>query len=69
MREKFFNNGKIINFLNKEMLSYRFRIYPSKTVEQKLGEHLELCRWLYNRLLYELNKAGEEDRRITQKDT
>ncbi|BDC36537.1 MAG: transposase [Candidatus Methanoliparum thermophilum] len=51
------------------MLSYRFRIYPSKKIEQKLKEHLELCRWLYNRLLEELNKAKSEDRKITKKET
>lgn len=51
------------------MLSYKFRIYPSKIVQTKLNEQLELCRWLYNRLLYELNKAREEGRKITQKDT
>ncbi len=50
---------------NKEMLSYRFRIYPSKTIQQKLSEHLELCRWIYNRLLEELNKTKGE---LTQKD-
>ena len=36
--------------------SYKFRLYPSKAVETKLLEHLELCRWLYNRLLEEINK-------------
>ncbi|MGQ9781841.1 MAG: RNA-guided endonuclease InsQ/TnpB family protein [Nitrososphaeria archaeon] len=51
------------------MLSYRFRIYPSKAIEQKLGEHLDLCRWLYNQLLEELNRAKRENRKITQKDT
>lgn len=51
------------------MLSYKFRIYPSKTIQAKLTEQLELCRWLYNRLLFELNKAKEEGRKIKQKDT
>jgi len=51
------------------MLSYRFRVYPSKTAQQKLSEHLELCRWLYNRLLEELNRAKRENRKVTQKDT
>ncbi|HIH70370.1 helix-turn-helix domain-containing protein [Methermicoccus shengliensis] len=27
------------------MLSYKFRLYPSKTVEAKLNEHIELCLW------------------------
>ncbi len=43
------------------MLSYKFHIYPSKTVQAKLQEQLELCRWLYNilyilpiRIIYEV---------------
>jgi len=51
------------------MLGYKFRIYPSKTVQATLQEHLELCRWLYNRLLFELNKAKEEGRKLKQTDT
>jgi len=51
------------------LLSYRFRLYPSKSIQARLTEHLELCRWLYNRLLSEVNKAKEEKRRITQRDT
>ena len=50
-------------------ISYRFRIYPSKTIEARLNEQLELCRWLYNKLLEEVNKAGKESRKITRKDT
>jgi len=51
------------------LLSYKFRIYPSKTIEAKLNEQLELCRWLYNRLLEETNKARKEGRKITRRDT
>jgi len=51
------------------MLSYKFRIYPSKTIQKKLQEQLELCRWLYNRLLFELNKAKKESRTLKPKDT
>ncbi len=51
------------------MLSYRFRLYPSKAVEAELLRHLELCRWLYNRLLEELNRAKAEGRNLMQKDT
>ncbi|MBM5805859.1 MAG: IS200/IS605 family element transposase accessory protein TnpB [Candidatus Verstraetearchaeota archaeon] len=51
------------------MLSYRFRLYPSKAVEAELLRHLELCRWLYNRLLGELNRARAEGRRLSPKDT
>jgi len=51
------------------MLSYKFRIYPSKTIQQKLNEQIELCKWLYNRLLSELNKAKDECRKLKPKDT
>ena len=51
------------------LISYKFRIYPSKTVESKLNEQLELCRWLYNKLLEEVNRVRKEGRKITQKDT
>lgn len=51
------------------MLSQKFRLYPSKTMENRLEENLELCRWLYNRLLEELNKAKTEGRKLTQRDT
>ena len=51
------------------LISYKFRIYPSKTIQAKLQEQLELCRWLYNRLLEELNKAKEEGRKLKPKDT
>jgi len=51
------------------MLSFKFRMYPSKTIHAKLNEHLELCRWLYNRLLGELNTAKVEGRKITQLET
>jgi putative transposase len=54
---------------NKEMLSYRLRIYPSKTAQEKLVKQLELCRWLYNRLLEELNRAKTEGRKITPLET
>jgi putative transposase len=51
------------------LLSYRFRIYPSKAVQAKLQEYMELCCWLYNRLLEELNRAREEGRKLKQADT
>ncbi|MEM2874470.1 MAG: transposase [Candidatus Hadarchaeales archaeon] len=51
------------------MLSYRFRIYPSKTAQQVLNRHIELCRWLYNRLLSELNLAREKGIRLKRTDT
>jgi putative transposase len=51
------------------MFSYKFRIYPSKAIEQKLCEQLEACRWLYNQLLEELNRARMEKRKVSQHDT
>nr|MDO8082283.1 transposase [Candidatus Freyarchaeota archaeon] len=51
------------------MRGYRFRLHPSKMIQQKLSEQIELCRCLYNRLIEELNKAKREGRRITQRDT
>ena len=51
------------------MLSYRFRLYPSKTCERELNRQLELCRWLYNRLLSELNLAHEKGIKLTRNHT
>nr|MDO8080694.1 helix-turn-helix domain-containing protein [Candidatus Freyarchaeota archaeon] len=42
------------------MRGYRFKLHPSKTIQQKLNEQMELCRGLYNRLLEELNNARKE---------
>ena len=33
------------------MLTYKFRLYPTKTQEKKLEETLEICRRSYNRML------------------
>ena len=51
------------------MLSLKFRIYPSKQMQERLSEQLELCRWLYNRLLEELNYPHTEGRKTTQGNT
>jgi putative transposase len=53
---------------NSKLLSYRFRLYPSKRTEKVLLQQLDLCRWLYNRLLEELNKTKAEGRRLSQRD-
>jgi len=37
------------------IISYRYPIFPSREVEQKLVEALDTCRWLYNRLLVPLH--------------
>jgi putative transposase len=44
------------------MLSYKFRIYPNKEIENKLLENLELHRQTYNILLAELNNQKEIDK-------
>jgi len=51
------------------MLSYKFRLYPSKTAERTLNRHMGLCRWLYNRLLSELTMAKEKGIKLKQGDT
>ncbi len=51
------------------IISYKFRIYPSKTIEARPKEQLELSRWLYNRLLEEINKAREKNRKINWRET
>ncbi|USH00836.1 transposase [Thermococcus argininiproducens] len=47
------------------MLAYRFRIYPSKTQQETMLQHMELCRWLYNQLL----KAKRENPNLRKYDT
>jgi len=49
--------------------SYKFRLYPNKKVEKILEEHLEISRWLYNKLLEQINNARENNVKITQRDT
>jgi|GEM_PF-5809304 putative transposase len=51
------------------MLSYRLRLYPSKTAERALNRQLELCSLLYNSLLSELNSAREKGMKLKQMDT
>ena len=51
------------------MLSYRFRLYSSKTCEKSLNRQMALCRWLYNRLLSELNLARDKRIKLRRTDT
>ena len=51
------------------IISYRYPIFPSREVEQKLVEALDTCRWLYNRLLEEMNKARESGKTLRTYDT
>ncbi len=50
------------------MLTCKYRIYPNREVEAKLLEALETCRWLYNRLLEDSNKAREAGNLLTKYD-
>jgi len=50
-------------------ISYKYRIYPNKATEQKLNEALDTCRWLYNRLLQEMNEAKERGITLGKLDT
>jgi putative transposase len=51
------------------MLSYRFRLYPSKRIQETLNDHIELCRWLYNKLLAEVNTARQQGREVGKNTT
>ena len=42
------------------MRIYRFRLYPSKKIEKILNKHLELCRFVYNKLLEILKEKEKE---------
>ena len=51
------------------MKTYKFRAYPSDNLQQKIDEQIEICRFLYNTLLSEINKARKEGREIKRADT
>ena len=44
------------------MITYKFRLYPNKTQEQKLLETLEKCRFVYNKMLEGLNGQDKTNR-------
>lgn len=48
---------------------YKFRLYPSLSVQKKLIAHREECRWLYNRLLEEIKRTYKKGRKINQLET
>ena len=39
------------------IVSYKYLIFPNRITQWKLAENLDACRWLYNRLLQDLNDA------------
>jgi putative transposase len=42
------------------MISYKYPIFPNKITQWELADNLDACRWLYNRLLKDLNDAKEK---------
>ncbi|MHB8119377.1 MAG: RNA-guided endonuclease InsQ/TnpB family protein [Methanothrix sp.] len=51
------------------MISYKCPIFPNKITQWKLAESLDACRWLYNRLLKDLNDAKEKGIKLKIYDT
>jgi len=51
------------------IVSYKYPIFPSKITQWKLAENLDACRWLYNRLLQDLNVAKEKGIKLKPYDT
>jgi len=51
------------------LLSYKYRAYPDKGTDIRLNTALDTCRWLYNRLLEELNVARENGISLTMYKT
>ena len=51
------------------MISYKYPIFPNKITQRKLAENLDACRWLYNRLLQDLNEAKEIGIKLKTYDT
>ena len=51
------------------MISYKYPIFPNKITQWKLAENLDACRWLYNRLLQDLNEAKEKGIKLKTYDT
>jgi putative transposase len=51
------------------MISYKYPIFPDNITAWKLSENLDACRWLYNRLLEDLNGAKEKGIKLKTYDT
>ncbi|HSD59142.1 MAG TPA: transposase, partial [Methanotrichaceae archaeon] len=51
------------------MISYKYPIFPDKATQQKLAEALDACRWLYNKLLQEINEARARGIKLTKYET
>ncbi|HQF16930.1 MAG: Helix-turn-helix domain protein [Methanosaeta sp. PtaB.Bin039] len=51
------------------IISCKYPIFPNKITQWKLAENLDACRWLYNRLLQDLNEAKEKDIKLRTYET
>ncbi len=47
--------------------TYKFRLYPSKSIQRTIEEHLDICRYLYNYLLEQKTKNPKLNKMDTQK--
>ena len=45
-----------------QVISYKFRLYPTEQQEEKMFEVLDRCRFVYNKMLEGLNKQGKPNR-------
>jgi hypothetical protein len=54
---------------NKIQLSFKYRIYPTREVEEKLLRVMQTEAKVYNALLEAVNNARKEGKKITPKDT
>jgi putative transposase len=54
---------------NKIQLSFKYKIYPIREVEEKLTKVMQIEAKVYNALLDVVNNARKEGRKITPKDT
>jgi putative transposase len=48
------------------MITYKFRLYPTKTQEQQLFKTFNFCRFTYNQLLEKLNKSKKVNKSVIQ---
>jgi putative transposase len=54
---------------NRIQLSFRYKIYPTREVEEKLLKVMQIEAKVYNALLVAVNNARKEGRKITPEDT
>ncbi|ADB86540.1 RNA-guided endonuclease InsQ/TnpB family protein [Saccharolobus islandicus] len=54
---------------NKIQLSFKYKVYPTREVEEKLLRVMQVEAKVYNALLEAMNNARKEGKKITSKDT